>query len=60
MVESVRIIGGFNFKYLFKWIDSSYDVHPNILIQTVGFIPMGCGMLRQRSSKQNLNEKSST
>ena len=59
-VEDVRIIGGFNLTDLLTWFDASYDVHPNVSSQIGGVMSMGCGMLHCRSSKQNINAKSST
>ena len=59
-VEDVRIIGGFNLTDLLTWFDESYDVHPNVSSQTGGVMSMGRGMLHCRSSKQNINAKSST
>ena len=54
-VEDVRIIGGFNLADLFKWVDVSYAVHPNMHIQTGVVTSMGYGILHFRSSKQNMN-----
>ena len=60
MVDDVRIIGVFNLADLFTWVDVSYAVHPNMLIQTGKVIPMGYGILHFQSSKKNLNAKIST
>ena len=56
----VRIIWGYNLIDLFTWVDVSYAVHPNMLLQTGGVMSMGYGILHCRSSKQNLNAKSLT
>ena len=59
-VDSVRILGGFNLTYLFTWDDTSYDLHPNMRIQTGVVMSMGYGIFHCQSSKKNNNEKSST
>ena len=51
----VRIIWGYNLIDLFTWVDVSYAVHPNMLLQTGGVMSMGYGILHCRSSKQNMN-----
>ena len=42
------------------FIDASHACHDNMRGQTGGCISMGYGVLHARSSKQNLNSKSST
>jgi len=42
------------------WVDSSYEVHPNMKGHTVKFISVGEGRKYTSSCKQKLNTKSST
>ena len=43
-----------------KWVDAVYVVHPNLKIHTGGYMSFGYGMAHCKSSKKNLNTKSST
>ena len=42
------------------WVDASYVIHPDMRGHTGGCLTLGCGMIHSRSTKQNLNTKSSS
>ena len=46
--------------FLKWWIDAYYAVHPNMRVNTCGGISMGIGFPIMKSTKQNLNTRSST
>ena len=58
--EDKRIIGCFNLKELFTWVDTLFAVDLNMRSHTGGTISMGYGMINFHSSKQMLNTKSTT
>ena len=55
-----RIIGADSLTSIYTWIDGAYAIHPNMRSHTGGCMSLGLGTLHARSSKQNLNTKSST
>ena len=50
--EDKRIIGCFNLKELFSWVDASFAVHPNMRSRLGGSISIEYGIIHFRSSKQ--------
>ena len=58
--QDKQIIGCFDLKEIFTWVDSLFAVHPNMRIHTGGAMYMGYGMIHFHSSKQKLNKKSIT
>ena len=58
--EDKRIIGCFNLKEWFTWVDAYFSVHLNMQSHTGGAMSMGYGMFHIRSSKQKLNKKITT
>ena len=60
MIDEKRIIGARILEELYTWIDSAYEVYEDMRGQTRGAISMGYGLLHGKSSKQNINVKSST
>ena len=59
-IDDERTIGATTLSELFTWIDAAYAVHNNMRRHTGGAISMGYGILHGKSSKQNINVKSST
>ena len=55
--EDKKIIG---LRKFFTWVDSSFDVYPNIQSHTEGAMYMGYVIIHCCSSKQTLNTKSTT
>ena len=58
--EDKRIIGCFNLKELFTWVDASCAVHQNIRSHTGGAMSMVYGMIHCCSRNQKMNAKSTT
>ena len=58
--EDKRIIGCFNLKEFFTWVDASFAVYPNMRSHIGGAISMVYGMIHCRSSKQKSNTKITT
>ena len=59
-LDDKRIIGANGLSSLQTWIDAAYAVHPNMRSHTGGCMSLGVGTLHAKSSKQKLNNKSST
>jgi len=59
-MDLCRIISIDSFERMDIYIDASHGAHDDFRGQTGGCITMGDGILHGRSSKQNLNSKSST
>ena len=58
--EDKEIIGCFNLKELFTWLDVEFAVYPNMQSRIGGAMSMVYGMIYCRSSMQKLNNKSTT
>ena len=56
--EDKRIIGCFNLKVFFTWVDALFAMHKNMQGHTGGAMSMRYGMIHCRSIKQKLNTKS--
>ena len=56
-INDPRIIGAASLTNIFTWIDSAYDVHPDMRSHTGGVVLMSLGALRSKSGVQKLNTK---
>ena len=59
-IDDKRIRGASRLNSLVTWVDAAYTVYENMRSQTGGAMSFGLGLVHDRSSKQNLNTKSST
>jgi hypothetical protein len=59
-MEMILTLGADDLSSFRMWVDASYAVHPDMKSHTGGVMSMGTGVLAYKSSKQNLNTKSST
>ena len=58
--EMTRTIGADNLDVLHTWVDASYAIHEDMRSHTGGISSMGTGCVHHKSTKQQLNTKSST
>ena len=59
-IDDWFILGADHLTMMKTWVDASYAVHPDMKSHTGGCISFGRGSLMNKSTKQNLNSKSST
>ena len=59
-IDECLILGCDDITKMKTWVDSSYAVHNDLKSHTGGTISFGRGAVMSKSSKQNLNTKSST
>jgi len=59
-IDEVLTIGADTMGILRTWVDASYGVHSDMRSHTGGLMSFGWGAISCKSSKQNLNTKSST
>ena len=58
-INDKRIIGANNLHEIQTYVNSSHDVHMDVRGNTGGFSIFGIRVLKDRSSKQELNSRSS-
>ena len=58
-IDHVRIIGASSLTQILTWVDASFAVHDDMRSHTGGVTSFGLGIVRQKSSVQKTNSKSS-